>query len=90
MTLTPAERKLRATAAAHMSWTNTPDPPARTAKARDAFAKSFEDKVDPEHKLDPAERARRAESARKAHFAQLALASAKARRNRAGSKGKAA
>ena len=89
MALTPAERKLRASIAAHESWAKTDDRPARTAAARAGLAAKFEHQVDPEHKLEPAERARRAESARKAHFARLALASAKARRERA-TKGKAA
>lgn len=81
--LSPAERKLRASIAAHESWAATEDRTSRTAAGRAAFAKSFEDKVDPDHKLDPAERSRRAEHARKAHFARLALASAKARRAQA-------
>ena len=82
MALTPAERKLRASIAAHESWAKTDDRPGRTAAARAALLAKFEDQVDPEHKLDQAERARRAEHARKAHFARLALASAKARRNK--------
>lgn len=80
MPLTEAERKLRASIAAHESWARTEDRTSRTHRARVAFALSFEDKVDPEHKLPPAERARRAESARKAHYQRLAFASAKARR----------
>jgi hypothetical protein len=83
MALTPAERKLRASIAAHESWAKTDDRPGRTAAARAALLAKFEDQVDPDHKLDPAERSRRAEHARKAHFARLALASAKARRNKA-------
>lgn len=82
--LTPAERRLRAQVAVNTSWANTTDPAARTEPARRAFDKRFEDQVDPEHKLLPAERRRRAASAKKAHFARLALASAKARRRKAG------
>ena len=67
---------------AHKSWANTEDRSARTAPARAAFQKRFEDEVDPDRKLDAAERARRAESARKAYFAELALKSAQARRRR--------
>lgn len=78
-----AEMHLRATVAAHESWAQTEDRSARTAPAREAFERRFEDQVDPERKLDPADRAKRAEHARKAYFARLALASAKARRLRA-------
>ena len=81
-TLTPSERKLRAQVAVNTSWAKTADPSARTAPARRAFDKRFEDQVDPERKLPRAERARRAESAKRAHMAKLALASAKARRRR--------
>lgn len=53
-----------------------------SAKARAAFMAKFEAEVDPDGVLPEAERARRAEHARKAYFARLALASAKARRER--------
>lgn len=80
----PSERVLRARLAAHTSWANTADPALRTAAARQAALDRFEREVDPDGVLPPAERARRAEHARKAYFTRLALASAKARRNRAG------
>jgi hypothetical protein len=82
--LTPAERRLRSQLAVHTSWANTADPSARTAPARRAFDERFEREVDPERKLPAAERRRRAESAKRAHFSKLALASAKARRRKAG------
>lgn len=82
--LSPAERSLRAQIAAHDSWARTSDRPARTAKARAAALARFEREVDPNGELTPQERAKRAEHARKAYFARLALASARARRNRAG------
>lgn len=85
-TLSAAERKLRASLAAHESWAKTEDRTQRTSSARRAFALSFEDKVDPERKLSASERARRAESARKAHYQRLALKSAKARRLKAESR----
>ena len=44
----------------------------------------FEREVDPDGVLPPQERAQRAEHAKKAYFARLALASAKARRKKAG------
>ena len=84
--LTPEERSLRASIAAHESWANTEDRSSRTAAARAALLAKFEDEVDPDRKLDPAERARRAEHKRKAHFQRLALASAKARRAKADAK----
>lgn len=69
---------------AYESWARTEDRSARTAPARAAFNRRFEDEVDPVRKLDPAERARRAEHARKAYFARLALKSAQARRRKGG------
>ena len=48
MDLSPAERSLRASIAAHVSWAHTADPSARTAPARRAFALRFEREVDPE------------------------------------------
>ena len=80
--MSPAERTLRAQLAAHTSWANTTDRTARTARGREAFLAKFEAEVDPDGTLDPIERAKRAESARRAHFSRLALASAKARRER--------
>lgn len=82
--LTPAERTLRAKIAVETSWANTADRSARTKPARDALAAKFEAEVDPDGILDPDERARRAEHARRAHFHRMALASARARRRRAG------
>ncbi len=69
---------------AHVSWARTVDRSARTAPARAAFDRRFEDEVDPDRLLDPADRARRADSARKAYYAKLALLSAQARRLRGG------
>ena len=82
--LTSAERILRARLASQTSWANTPDPSARTAKARAAFRDRFELQVDPDGVLPEAERHRRAEAARKAYYTGLALKSAKARRQKAG------
>ncbi|MDZ7677039.1 MAG: hypothetical protein U5K29_00630 [Acidimicrobiales bacterium] len=55
-----------------------------TEPARAAFLERFEAEVDPDGALTPEERARRAEHARKAYFADLALRSAKARRQAKG------
>jgi hypothetical protein len=84
MPLTQAEKSLRGQIAAHESWARTENPSARTRPAREAALKRFESEVDPQGELPPTERAKRAEHARKAHFKRLALASAKARRARAG------
>lgn len=70
--MTPNERRLAASIAAHESWAATPDRSARTAAARAALDKKFLDAADG----DPV----RAEHLRKAHFQRLALKSAKARR----------
>jgi hypothetical protein len=75
---------LRARLAALDSWAQTPDRAARTAPARAGLLARFEREVDPDGVLLPAERAKRAESARRAFYARLALASAAARRRRAG------
>jgi hypothetical protein len=80
--LTPEQRRLRASIAAHTSWAKTEDPSARTRNARAAFDERFEREVDPEGVLPPEERAKRAKNARKAYFAKLAFESAKARRAR--------
>lgn len=81
-TLTPAQRSLRASIAAHTSWANTDDRRARTANATKANMDRFERLVDPEGRLTPEERAKRAENARKAHFQRMAFKSAKVRQAR--------
>ena len=81
-TETPAERSLRAKAAAHFRWANEPDRAAATTAARAGLQARFERQVDPDHQLDPVERARRAESARKAYFADLTRKSIAARRRK--------
>jgi hypothetical protein len=83
---TAAERSLQGRLAVEASWAKTADPSARTAPARAAFIRQFEDQVDPNRKLAPEERARRAEHARRAHFARMALRSAQARRRNRGAK----
>lgn len=82
MSLTPAERTLRARMAAHTLHARVADPAAHTAPARRAFLDRFEREVDPDGVLSVAERTRRTEHARKAYFARLALSSARARRER--------
>lgn len=77
--MTPAERSLRASIAAHHKWATT-DAAEGTKAARAAFLDRFDRQVDPEGVLPPDERARRAQHARSAHFKALALKSAQARR----------
>ena len=81
MTLSPAERTLRARLAAHSlhAQVNSRD---HTAPARRAFMDRFEDQVDPNRVLPNTERQRRAEQAKKAYFTRLALKSLQARRRR--------
>src|SRR5665647_3846958 len=74
--------RLRASIAAHESWSRTTDRSARTAPARAALMARFEREVDPEGVLPPDERARRADHKRRAYFGRLALKSARARRAR--------
>jgi hypothetical protein len=87
--LTPEQRAMRASIAAHVQWANESDPAGRTAGARAAFLARFEREADPDGVLDPAERARRAEHLRRAYFTRLALASSRARK-KGGDDGQAA
>jgi hypothetical protein len=79
--LSPTERVLRARGAAHAKHAKY-DAKAAMDKARVAFLARFERLADPEGRLPAAERQRRAQQLRSAYFAQLALASARARRAR--------
>jgi hypothetical protein len=80
--LTKIERDLRASVAADIMWGQCEDRTARTANARRAADKKFEDQADPDHVLLPKERAKQAENLRRAHLKQMALKSAKNRRLR--------
>jgi hypothetical protein len=77
--VTPEQRAMRASIAAHVQWAKESDPTGRTAPARKAFLERFEREADPGGVLDPAERSRRAEHLRRAYFTRLALASSRAR-----------
>lgn len=83
--LTPQQRSLRASAAAHAMHSQN-DVRETTAAGLKAFNNRFEREVDPDGTLDPAERARRAAHARRSYMQRLALKSA---RSRARSKGAA-
>ena len=82
MPLTPAERSLRASIAAHTRWANT-----RTAERKrvadrghDALLATFARQVDPTEVLPEAERVTLAQNAYNAHMKRLALRSSQARR----------
>lgn len=82
--LTPEQRHLRASIAAHARWSKE-NPAANAARGQAGLLAKFEREIraaDPA--LPDAEVARRAESARKAHMGRLALASSKARAARRG------
>lgn len=79
MSLTPAERTMRARLAAHTLHAKV-DSSEHTKPARKAFLERFEDEVDPDRTLPRKERLRRAEQAKKAYFTRLALKSAQVRR----------
>jgi hypothetical protein len=79
---TPAQRALRASAAAHAMWANTTDYAARTAKDRQAALDRFERLADPDGTMDPVARARKAEHLRRAHYKRMTLASLEARKAR--------
>lgn len=79
--LTPAERSMRARAAAHVLHSKV-DSRTHTEPARKAFQNRFEREVDPDNLLAPDERARRADQLRKAYYTRLALRSSQVRRAR--------
>jgi hypothetical protein len=77
--LTPEQRHLRASIAAHIRWSRE-DPAANAARGQAGLLAKFERQIraaDPT--LPDAEVARRAEAARQAHMLKLAFASSKAR-----------
>ena len=78
MSLSPEQRVLRSSIAAHTRWSRH-DPVSETLPARRGFYKRFEDEVDPHRVLSQPERERRAHAAMRAHMLKLALASSKAR-----------
>jgi hypothetical protein len=82
--MTPEQRRLRASLAAHELWAKEPDRSARTAAARRAFLAKLEREVDPQGILPPEERARRVENLRQAHMKRMALAASRARRRKKG------
>lgn len=78
----PAERRSIAALGADASWANTTDWTARTAPARAARWRKYEDQVDPERKLPAHERQRRAEKAMRVHMRQISRKGVAARRRK--------
>jgi hypothetical protein len=76
--LTPEQRRLRASVAAHERWAHN-DPVEGTKPARTAWFGKFIEQVDHDRKLPEAERQRRAQSAMRAHMQRMALRSSRAR-----------
>jgi hypothetical protein len=79
-----SDRTLIARVAAHTRWAGEPDRKAATAPARRGLDAKWAREVDPDGLLAPDELARRVDSLRQAHMARMALASARARRAKAG------
>ena len=84
--LTPAERSLRASIAAHTRWSNTSaaDRRRQADRGHAALLATFAEQVDPGGLLNEDERQRRARNAYTAHMKRLALRSSQARRAGAG------
>jgi hypothetical protein len=81
--LSPQQRSIRASIAAHTRWSRE-DPAATAARGQAGLLARFDREVrEAEPGLSEAEYERRAASAYKAHMGRLALASSKARARRA-------
>ena len=82
LSLTPAERTMRARIAASTRWAHASadDRKRQGATLSAGRQRRFEHEVDPDRTLSAAERARRAENAMRAHMSRMQLASSKARR----------
>lgn len=79
----PEERSRIAALASDASWAQTPDWTARTAAAREAQFRKFEDQIDPERRLEPTERRKRALKAQQARMRQLSRKGVEARKKKA-------
>lgn len=77
--LTPEQRRLRASSAAHTRWSKEPDWSAATQPARDGYLAKLEREIDPDGKMPADERRRRAVQLRRARMQALALKSSQAR-----------
>ncbi len=85
--LTPAERSLRASIAAHTRWANTSTAERRRQADRGhaALLAKFAAEVDPDGTKTPEERDKLARNLYSAHMKRLALASSRARRDQVAS-----
>jgi hypothetical protein len=81
MPVTPAERRLIASAAAAQGWANTVDRAARGRHGQKGLFAKYLAEV-PDEITDPAARRKNAESRMRAHYARMAYRSAKVRRER--------
>lgn len=83
--MTPEQRTFRAQIAAYTQWAKEPDPTSRTAKARAAADDRFAKQARELHPHASEQRIGEvAAQLRKAHYKRMSLASARARRTRAG------
>lgn len=78
MSLTPEQRRMRASIAALARWSKE-DPTENARRGQAGLLARFEREVDPNNELPEAERLRRAEAARRKHMTQLAFRSSKSR-----------
>lgn len=80
--MTPAERSLRASIAAHTRWANTSaaDRRRKADRGQAALLARFVEQIDPHGALGEEERQRRARNAYTAHMKRMALRSSRARR----------
>lgn len=86
MPLTPAERSLRASIAAHTRWANTDRAERQRIadRGQDGLLRRFAAEITAEHGVMPADELdRRARNMLAAHMKRLAMKSAKARRGEA-------
>lgn len=80
-----SDRALIARVAAHTRWAKEPDRTEATSAARRGLDEKWAREVDPLGVLPVEELERRVDSLRRAHMTRMALASARARRAKAGS-----
>lgn len=81
--MTPTERAQAGKLGAYVSWANTPNRTARTAPGRRAADAKFDQMVIDAHGvLPPEEHAKCAAAFRSAHYAEMALKSVRARKQK--------
>jgi hypothetical protein len=83
----PRERSSIARLAANASWAKTVGWTARTANARAARWRQYEDQVDPERTLPAHERQKRAEKAMQVYMQQMSRKGVRARREKSAKPG---